>query len=286
MVVNIESRNKPRGSDRLVTAAVLVYMHLWVLEGAIRKWIPGSEQIMYVARDALLIGAIVMLGLGSARRARSAPMFWGATLFLGVLISVQVMLGRTSLPIAAIGLRSYFAPLLLAYVVWCYPVRSLWQRIMIIVAAYAPIQAAVTIAQVLSPARSIINKQVGSDTAYFVNDGIVRASGTYSAPSGLTLYVPLALAASLYLVYNSPKKMRWFWAFALTCIFANVSDLWLQRHDPSCGHRIPDLFPISNIKNHPRRIPERLLCYSCRSSLPFCDSILVARRHKFLPKSV
>lgn len=219
MAVKLQLGKKSQGYDRLVTLTVLVYMHLWILEGAIRKWVPGSEQLMYVARDALVVGAVVMLGLGSARRTRSAPIFWAATLSLAVLVSIQVMYGRISLPIAAVGFRSYVAPLLLAYVAWCYPVNGMWQRMMKIIAAYAPIQAIVTIAQVMSPARSAINKQVGSDAAYFVNDNIVRASGTYSAPSGLSLYVPLALAASFYLIYRSPKKMRWFWALALTSVF-------------------------------------------------------------------
>lgn len=220
MSVKLERGTKPQKYERVVTLSVVVYLHLWILEGAARKWLPGSEQVMYVARDAILIAVIVILGLGTSRRARAAPLFWIAVLALAVLTSVQIMLGRISLPVAAIGLRSYIAPFLLAYIAWCYPVTGVWQRMLAILAAYAPIQAAVTIAQVLSPARSVINKQVGSDAAYFLNDGIVRASGTYSAPSGLSLYVPLALAASFYFIYKSSKRTRWFWASTLVCSIA------------------------------------------------------------------
>lgn len=219
MLADYRTGTKAKHQDRVVVLTTIAYTHLWILEGAIRKWVPGSDQLMYVARDALVLGVIMMLGLGSARRTRSAPIFWIAIIGLGILVSAQMMLSKMSLPVGAVGLRSYIAPMLLAYLVWCYPVNGVWQSMLKTIAAYAPVQATVTIAQVLSPAQSFINKEVGSDAASFVNDSIVRASGTYSAPSGLSLYVPLALAACLYLVCTSSKRLRWFWGLALLCMF-------------------------------------------------------------------
>jgi hypothetical protein len=141
-------------------------------------------------------------------------------LALAMLVSLQLMVGKIGPSTAVIGLRSYVAPFLLTYLAWCYPFSGIWQSMMKILAAYAPVQAAITIAQVISPAHSVINKEVGSDAASFLNDGIVRASGTYSAPAGLSLYVPLALAACLYLVYKLHGGQRWFWTFSLVCTIA------------------------------------------------------------------
>lgn len=191
------SEQEPR-AERLISNAVVVYVILWILEGAIRKWVPSLDQGFYLARDALLVMALSYVSIVYPKRRRSNVIFWPFVLLLSVLTAVQVIGGSIGLSVALVGLRSYVAPLLLIYAVWRYRAKSLANRMILTLLVFAPLEAMLTVIQVGSPAAAWINKQVGDELTDFVNiGGIVRASGTFSAPSGLSFYAPLCLALSL-----------------------------------------------------------------------------------------
>lgn len=209
-------------SHQLANRISLLYVHLWVLEGAARKWIPGLDAILYVARDALLIAAIIFFGIIKLRGRRSGWWFWSLSLFLAVLAGIQVIAGVTSLQVAIVGMRSYVAPLLLIYVVWRYQVQVA-ERAARIISYYAVLELLIIVLQVISPANAAVNLQIGGEEAHFINSGVVRASGTFSSPAGLTLFLSLAAATSVYLVAGSaPRGRRAAW-FALMCTVLGVA---------------------------------------------------------------
>lgn len=199
----------PHPVTKAVTALVVVYVVLWGFEGGIRKWIPGTDAIFYVLRDAILFAALVCAHLLSSSRHRSVPWFWVGALVLGVMTAIDIIGDLTGITTGVIGLRGYLAPLLLLAFVMVYPVEGLAERITTTVCVIALVNLPLTILQVMSPPASFVNKEISSDAASFVNPGnIVRPSGTFSAPDGHTLLQSLALAIALGALYSG-RVPRW-----------------------------------------------------------------------------
>jgi hypothetical protein len=190
------------GTARVVA---LAYVHLWIVEGALRKWVPSLGQVLYVARDGLIVIAIVMLIMVPFARRQQLKSFWLFALVIVVVALLHVIAGNVSLPVAASGIRAYIAPLLLPLLYLTYRPPGLWIRIVGVVLIYVPIQMAVALAQVVSAPSAWINREVSGDEANFVQDGIVRASGTFSSPSGLTAFTILAFALALGLTLQADK---------------------------------------------------------------------------------
>ena len=183
--------------SRVVKFAALIYVDLWVLEGAFRKWVPGADHIFYVARDALAICIILLLiGLGRSK-IRSSAWFWIYALVLLIVAAVQVMGDSVSLPIAVAGLRSYVAPWLLAVICLMQPGAVTASALATRVLIYAPLEIALTVAQVALPPDSVLNAEVSGEVTQFVSDGIPRATGTFTSPVFFVAYLTLAFSLAL-----------------------------------------------------------------------------------------
>lgn len=191
--------------EKFVLLLAVAYTHFWVIEGAIRKWVPGLDSVLYIARDAILVLGLIFLGLSTARAARSAWALWFAAFGLLILASAHIVAGLVPLPVGVLGMRSYVAPMLLVYLLWRYKSVGAWRKVCGVVAAYVPVEAALTLVQVISPPNSWVNLQTAGEAASFVNAGVVRASGSFTAPAGLSLYVPLALAACLVVAQSKTR---------------------------------------------------------------------------------
>lgn len=183
--------------DRLLSRALTVYAILWVVEGAFRKWVPGTESVFYILRDGLLVGALVaaaFLAPVSVRR-HVGVAFWGVVFAIALIGFGQALVYNLPLAVPIIGIRNILSPLIPIYIVLRYRPRLVWRNIAIVVLAAAPAEAVLSIFQVLSPATAVINKQIGDEAASFTTAfGIVRASGSFSSPLGLTYYVAILLA--------------------------------------------------------------------------------------------
>ncbi|MGO4859422.1 hypothetical protein [Arthrobacter sp. 2MCAF14] len=196
-------------TPKLVVVITVLYVHLWIIEGAIRKWVPGTEQALYVARDGLtIVGLVLAILLPGVHKKRSGISIWIFALSLSLLCGLQVVIGIAPINVSLVGLRSYLAPFLLVYAIWCYGTKDLLSKISRIIIFYGPVELAVSAVQVLSTKTAWINKEVGTEAAYFVNGTVVRASGTFSAPAGLTLFIPLCLAISLWLLHGADRKSK------------------------------------------------------------------------------
>ena len=211
-----------------VTAAAtffaLLYVHLWIIEGALRKWVPGVDQVLYVARDGIALTGIVALAVIPLARRGRVGLFWLACYALAITALVYVIAGSISLPVAIAGVRAYIAPFLLPALFLTYRPPGLWEKVVTIVLAYLPVQLLISVLQSGSPPGAWINREVSGDEANFVQDGVVRASGTFSSPSGLTTFTILSFALALALSLQPGPRRRFGFVMLLpAAIVALVS---------------------------------------------------------------
>ncbi|MBD8218530.1 hypothetical protein IFU40_07805 [Microbacterium sp. CFBP 13617] len=155
------------------------------------------DSIFYVARDALIVVAILATLALSHRVRRQPTVVWIFAVSIFVIASCAVIAGIPA-AVGFIGLRSYLSPLLLVAFLTLVDTSRVKDAMVRSIACVAIVNIPITVIQVHSSPSNLINKQVGDGTAYFVNPGdIVRASGTFSSPLGHTQMLPLALAAML-----------------------------------------------------------------------------------------
>lgn len=186
---------------------LLSYVALWAFEGAGRKWVPGADLILYFGRDVLLLMWFGWAVLSSRHRQwhhRGYVSFLIGVLCALVILSLLQAVAFSGIPLAVtvVGLRSYAVPLLFASVLlMSYPHAKT------IIVALAPLlgfimlgQLIIVVLQVLSPPDAAVNLLIGEGETLFVNSGIVRPSGTFSAPSGLTCFAVLSAALGGYVL--------------------------------------------------------------------------------------
>jgi O-antigen ligase len=211
-------------SERTTAALIAGYVALWILEGAFRKWVPSMGMVFYVLRDGYAVAALVWLAVSRRTAVRRLP-WWtiGVALILGLLLVAQFLQSQSTAPVVLLfGLRSYVAPLLFAVLCYQYATFASVMRIGAVIAAAAPLELALTIAQVRSAPDSFINVQVGGEPNDFVNgNAVVRATGTFSAPSGLTVYVVLALAFGLW--WTVLHRRRLVGLAVVSCVVATIA---------------------------------------------------------------
>lgn len=191
-----------------------IYTILWLFEGALRKWVPGADTPMYVARDLIvLIGLTYCASKNRSKFSNGLAVFVFSLVLFGFTTFVLLqafVLTQDNVPLMLVGLRSYIAPVLLALGAAAFGSRLAKTKVVRVILATGPFSALLCIAQVLSDPSSPVNREVVSDSASFVQFGVVRASGFFSAPSGLTGYALLGLALSLLqLSSKSPLERPW-----------------------------------------------------------------------------
>ncbi len=196
--------------DRILSTALTLYAVLWIVEGAVRKWVPGMENVFYVLRDGLLLGALVLAALIApmAVRRQIGVAFWGVCTYTAIVALYQSLVLDIPTLVSAIGVRNVLAPLLPIYIVIRYRPPLVWRNIAIVIMAFAPVEAVLAALQASSPATAAINKQLGDDGASFTTAfGVVRASGTFSSPIGLTSYVAVLFAVGVAAVGRISIKL-------------------------------------------------------------------------------
>lgn len=195
-------------SSRVSLFAATLYIHMWVVEGALRKWVPGLDQVMYVARDAVLLVVLAFLMLGSAKSRSKNLIFWLLAMILIIAAGVSVVVAGLPATVALAGIRSYLGPFILVILVTSYCSRESLPVLMRGVLVWIPVQLALGIVQATSSPSAPINLELSGDETRFVQDGIVRITGTFTAPSGLTSFITIgfAVAIGMYLTSNGRKK--------------------------------------------------------------------------------
>ncbi|WP_082099038.1 hypothetical protein [Demequina iriomotensis] len=204
---------------RIAARRVVVgYLVLWVLEGAARKWGPGAlDEVFYIGRDVMLVGALLAFYIQGLPRRRHPwwPLLWAGALILGIHGAIAMILGTIDPMTLAMGMRGYLSGLMLLVFTLTYADGSILDTLTDAIAILALISLPIVITQVLSAPDAVINQETVAESANFVNgDGVVRPSGTFTAPMGLASFISLGLAVSVSRVTFGTRR-RTLHGFAL-----------------------------------------------------------------------
>jgi hypothetical protein len=192
-----------RWRDAIRFALVLV-----VLEGAIRKWLlPGAQDLVYFAKDAVLLAAYVGFWQDQARarlpRLVPPPL---ALLLLGSVLVGTLQMFNENLPsvlVGVLGLKAYFLYVPLLWVVpAAWPDEARLARDLRIYVALAIPVAVLAFVQFASGSNSALNTYVGGGEGgggiiQFGSSEHVRVTATFSFISGLSAYLPVVVVLAL-----------------------------------------------------------------------------------------
>lgn len=194
------------------------YLALWVLEGALRKWIlPTLANPLLVVRDPVLLG-IYLLAYARGVFPKGFFMTWIVALAAAAFI-VSEMATDTPVLVTLYGLRADFFHLplifLLPAVFHLADVRAigkwtLWA---------APAMAVLVLLQFGSSPNSWLNAGAGGDSGMLESAyGHIRPSGTFSFTNGLSGFTLLLAAFFLHHLLEKGIYPRLLWTAAAPCL--------------------------------------------------------------------
>jgi O-antigen ligase len=201
-------------------ALVYVLLVLNITEGAMRKWLfPGSGQLLYFAKDAVLIIAYALFFFRDSQKANQHPR---KLTFLYFLIALVVCLDafnpNLGSPIVGIfGVKCYLLYVGLMYLGaelfndWKLFQRFVrWQVILAI-----PI-CLLGVAQFGTPADSPLNRYAAGEEqiATFGADATVRITGTFAYITGHVFFVFISIALAVGLLGTSRRRGDYFVSIA------------------------------------------------------------------------
>lgn len=196
--------------------AVQVGMVLVILEGAIRKWfLPGSQDLVYFAKDVFFLGAYVGFFQERARLHLRYPQAPG--LFAGLALGAAMGLFQVFNPqlpnllVGLLGFKAYFLYVPLLFVVpGVFPDDESLARFLQRYVLLAIPVGLLTVAQFFSPQGSILNTyaqptEAGAISTFGSTQQFVRTTGTFSYISGFSSY----LLASTVFILMILTTIRW-----------------------------------------------------------------------------
>jgi hypothetical protein len=194
-----QATQRPIDVTRIADQAAYLYVVLWLLEGALRKWGPGELGTpLYFLRDGLVLGALLLVFVLSAPKRRPPIALVIAEVVVLGLAALQLVVLASPVPVAVVGVRQFLGPLFFFHLVYAYCSAHVLGRMAQLILLFAPVEAGLALLQALSPAQSWVNK-VGPD-AYiqiYTSNNVVRASGTFTAAYGLVSYLMIAVPLAL-----------------------------------------------------------------------------------------
>ncbi|HEV3076760.1 MAG TPA: hypothetical protein VHB47_20230 [Thermoanaerobaculia bacterium] len=197
--------------------AVQLVMVLLVLEGAIRKWLfPGAQDLVYLAKDVLLLGAYAgCLRDRALNRIKPPPLpAFHSALALGAVVGF-LQIFNPKLPNLLVGLLGFKAYLLYVPLIFVVPAALPTDRELVsFLRRYIMLSIPVGllgVAQFLSPSGSFLNVYARPDeaTGYvstFGSSNFVRVTATFSYITGYGSY--LVAMTILILAYLAATRWR------------------------------------------------------------------------------
>jgi hypothetical protein len=182
--------------------AVQLALVLLIFEGAIRKWLfPGAQDLVYFAKDVILLGAYAGYFRERARirsRAPALPAPFVALIALAILIGVLQMF-NPNLPrllVGVMGFKAYFFYVpLLALLPAVFPSDAALAKFLQRYVLIAVPVGLLAVAQFFSPPSSPLNtyaRTEGENLSYIATFGSsahVRVTATFSFITGYTSYL-------------------------------------------------------------------------------------------------
>ena len=222
------SKNEVRES-RFVRRGLTLFLFLLLYDGALRKWgLPGSEQILFILKDVLILILLVYV-VSRSRLHRNSLIPTGVSVLISLYaIWALVQTSNANLPNIAVALWGLKSHLLYASLIFLIPVAfgSLVEFKLYLEKYYPFIVTPICLLgflQIVSPAESAINLSIAGDTeatAYFGDAGLVRITGTFSYISGMAAFVQAMCVVGMAL-YIGGCRSKWFlfgWALALASL--------------------------------------------------------------------
>ncbi|MDX2257895.1 MAG: hypothetical protein NW205_03160 [Hyphomicrobiaceae bacterium] len=214
------------GQQRFIAYGLIAFVLLMTFDGAIRKWgLPGAQQVIFILKDVLLLGLLGYALTSGVKRLAPSAMPAHVQVAMAAYFGWVVVQGfNPHLPNFAVALLGMKAHLLYAALIVLMPIatRSL-ADVGRILAVFYPILVlpplVIGIAQVFSPADSILNRQIGEDLeaiAYFGEAGLVRVTGTFSYISGMAAFLCVAALVGVWLVLSGVRSLLVIILVALT----------------------------------------------------------------------
>ncbi|MBZ5734907.1 hypothetical protein K8Z61_10405 [Nocardioides sp. TRM66260-LWL] len=195
-----QEAQREAGVDRLARRWLVLYAGAWIFGGALRKWgPPGLAQPLYFVADAVTFGAFGLLLLRRSPAVVGRRLIGGLALLAALVLlgTVQILAGAVATA-TAVGVITYGSPAVALLLVSFVRDRERARRqVMWVILWSTPVQAGLAALQTFSPLDSVWN-QVGAtgDVGLSTADGVVRATGTFTAPVGLTAFVTVAAVAA------------------------------------------------------------------------------------------
>jgi hypothetical protein len=192
--------------QRRAATLFVVYVAIWVLEGALRRWLlPGLQELLFFARVPIVAMMVANSSTLNARSTRRTTWAWFLIVSVIAFGAVHVAVLHQELAVAVLGVRSYIEP-------WLVPValrRDLLDRMsrkVLPLVAFAGIpMTLLALVQVNSPRSAFVNKiflEGGADN-FALNYGLsIRATGTFTSSAGLAIFCLLNVAAVCALWVN------------------------------------------------------------------------------------
>lgn len=220
-------------SVRRWRSAVQLAMVLLIFEGAVRKWLfPGAQDLIYFAKDVLLLGVYLGYFLDRKRRRLRPPSL--PVLYMSLALAVFIGLLQVFNPnlpnllVGVFGFKAYFfyAPLLVVLPAAFADDAELYRFLRRYALIAIPVGLLAT-AQFFSPASSALNTYARSnqEDAYIATFGTstyVRVTATFPFITGYTAYLQATVILILTLLGSTGWRFRGsyglFLALAMTVL--------------------------------------------------------------------
>lgn len=202
---------------------VIIYISLLFFEGIFRKWILlTTTDFFYILRDTLIILAIFFRLMRN-----SIPNSLGvkilSLLFATLILFAGIQFFFISNPgsVFMLGLKNYFAPVLLLYYLLLSESLDKFLRILFRMApSLIILETIICVLQALSSRSAFVNLTPTGSTAIVTSGLQVRPLGTFTSSLGFSLFLCFIYSYSLTVFRNwSPKKSF----FLFSCIFLDIA---------------------------------------------------------------
>lgn len=199
-----------------------LYFLLLIFEGALRKWVlPQWSGPLLVIRDP--VGLYI---LWEAYRTHKWPRRWAVsmqmlTVLLTGLCLMQVISGDIVWMVGLFGLRTYWLPLMVAFIMGENLDAEDLRRLGVCALFLLLPESVLAALQYISPASAFVNRgsYKGAEQITYIAGASVRASGTFSFVAGLEYFVALAGPFLVYGMISANFAKKWLlWASALSLI--------------------------------------------------------------------
>lgn len=206
-------------SVRRWRTAVQYAMVLLIFEGAIRKWVfPGAQDLIYFAKDVLLLGAYAGYFRERPRlrfRMPAIPALYGMILMSALIGALQIF--NPNLPnllVGVFGFKAYFfyTPLLFVLPAAFKDDAELFQFLRRYALIAIPV-GLLAMAQFFSPASSVLNTyaRTTQENAYIATFGsstFVRVTATFPFITGYTSYLLATVVLTLSLIGTTGWRFK------------------------------------------------------------------------------